>query len=128
MSAEGAVLCRIGCIECRAFGAPSLILSIPALRGRPTVDFMQIRMLKTKDLQAHFSPKYQPLDGLLRPGLATDGPAGLIADSKALTSQRKPTVSSVGNSQRWTGGPRAILCWPLRGKAKQLRPIEFIRK
>jgi hypothetical protein len=73
MSAEGAVLCRIGCIECRAFGAPSLILSIPALR----------------------------------PGLATDGPAGLIADSKAITSQRKPTVSSVGNSQGWAEG---LLC------------------
>jgi hypothetical protein len=70
MSAEGAVLCRIGCIECRAFGAPSLILSIPALR----------------------------------PGLATDGPAGLIADSKAITSQRKPTVLSVGNSQSLAGG------------------------
>jgi hypothetical protein len=28
---------------------------------------MQIRMLKTKDLQAHFSPKYQPLDGLFSP-------------------------------------------------------------
>jgi hypothetical protein len=65
MSAEGAVLCRIGCIECRAFGAHSLILSIPALR----------------------------------PGLATDGPSGLLADPKELTSQRQPTVSSVGNSQ-----------------------------
>jgi hypothetical protein len=65
MSAEGAVLCRIGCMECRAFGAHSLLRSIPALR----------------------------------PGLATDGPSGLIADSKAITSQRKPTVSSGGNSQ-----------------------------
>jgi hypothetical protein len=33
---------------------------------------MQIRMLKTKDLQAHFSPKYQPLNGLFSP----DGQAG----------------------------------------------------
>jgi hypothetical protein len=39
----------------------------PGFRGCPTVDFMQIRMLKTKDLQAHFSPKYQPLDGLFSP-------------------------------------------------------------
>jgi hypothetical protein len=69
MSAEGAALCRIGCIECRTFGAPSLLISIPALR----------------------------------PGLATDGPAGLIADAKAITSQRKPTVSSVGNSQSLAG-------------------------
>jgi hypothetical protein len=43
---------------------------------------MQIRMLKTKDLQAHFSPKYQSLDGLFSPP-----GCGIAATSLAFSKQ-----------------------------------------